>query len=267
VTWSLAWDPMFRLPMATGLLLAAALPLIGSGLRLREQWLSSLGVGQMAAAGGVAGALLHGPIILFALLGAFVGGIARALTGSARNEHYAVMLLAGWAGVMLLAMYGHHADLTAMQLLNGQLYFTALPHLLGALALLVAVLASGRWLVPRLLLVRLFPDHYGANRQPSWPHELSFEALVIAGVVLGISTMGVMATFAVMFVPPWVAFRLARGWRRALALSVALGVVAYLAGFTIALGLDLPFGASLVAVLMLSVPLRLLPLRIGRGDA
>jgi zinc/manganese transport system permease protein len=267
VTLSLAWDPMFRLPMATGLLLATALPLIGASLRLREQWLSSLGVGQMAAAGGVAGALLHGPVILFALLGAIAGGIARALTGHARNEHYAVMLLAGWAGVMLLAMYGHHADLTATQLLNGQLYFTAVSHLLSAVALLVAVLLSARWLAARLLLVRLFPDHYSANQQPAWPHELGFEALVIAGVVLGISTMGVMATFAMMFVPPWVAFRLARGWTRALVLSVALGVTAYLAGFTLALALDLPFGAALVAVLMLSVPLRLLRFRIGRGDA
>jgi zinc/manganese transport system permease protein len=258
---------MFRLPMATGLLLAVSLPLTGAGLRLREQWLSSLGVGQMAAAGGVAGALLHGPVILFALLGAIAGGIARALTGHARNEHYAVMLLAGWAGVMLLAAYGHHADLTATQLLNGQLYFTALPHLLGALGLLVAVLASARWLTRRLLLLRLFPDHYRANRQPAWPHELGFEALVVAGVVLGISTMGVMATFAMMFVPPWVAFRLARGWTRALVLSVALGIVAYLAGFTLALALDLPFGAALVAALMLSVPLRLIRFRIGRGDA
>ncbi|HRP34302.1 MAG TPA: metal ABC transporter permease [Gammaproteobacteria bacterium] len=261
---NLAWDPLFRLPLATALVLAATLPLIGAGLRLREQWFSSLGVAQMAAAGGVAGALLHGPIMLFALLGAALGGAARALAGRTRNEHYAVLLLAGWAAVILLALQGHHADTTALQLLNGQLYFTALPHLLGAIALLGALLACGRWLARRLLLARLFPDHFAANGRPTWPHELCFEGLLIAAVVLGISTMGVMATFAMMFLPPWVAFRLARGWPRALLLSALIGLVACLAGFMLALALDLPFGAALVAVLLLSVPLRLAPVRFGR---
>lgn len=261
---SLAWDPLFRLPLGTALTLALALPLLGAGLRLREQWFSGLGVAQMAAAGGVAGALLNVPVMLSALLGGALGGIGRALAGSPRNEHYAVMLLSGWAAVMLLAAHGHHADTIALQLLNGQLYFTGLPHLLGAIALLLAMLATGRWLIRRLLHSRLFPDHFSANRQPAWPHELLFEALVISGVVLGISTMGVMATFAMLFVPPWVAFRLARGWTRALLFSALLGGACCLAGFMAALALDLPFGAALVAALALSLPLRLLPVGMGR---
>jgi len=265
MTLSLAWDPLFRLPLATGLLLAIALPLLGAFLKMREQWLSGLGVAQLAAAGGVIGALLHLPVILFALAGAAVGGVARALTGAARNEHYAVMLLGGWAAVLLLARYGHDANMTAMHLLNGQLYFTALPHLLGAALLLATLLASGHWLARRLLIARLFPGHFRANRVPAWPHELWLEALLVGGIVLGISTMGVMATFAMTFIPPWVAFRLARGWMRALLLSALLGVSACLAGFGAALALDLPFGPTLVAMLLLTVPLRLLPFRFGRS--
>ncbi|NGX14748.1 metal ABC transporter permease [Wenzhouxiangella sp. XN24] len=260
---SLAFDPLFRLPLATGLLLALALPLLGAGLRLREQWLSGLGVAQAAAAGAVAGALLHGPLVLFALLGALLAGLVRFLTGTTRNEHYAVMLLGGWAAVLLLATLGHHADLVAMQLLNGQLYFTTGVHLGGAAVLVLAVLATGAWLGRRLLLARLFPDHYSANQLPTWPHEIGFEVLVAVGVVLGIGTMGVMATFAMMMIPPWVAFRLARGWRPALLLATALGVAAFLAGFLLALELDLPFGPALVAVLLLLLPLRLLPYRVG----
>ena len=261
---SLAWDPMFRLPLATGLMLAVALPLLGAFLRMREQWLSGLGVAQLAAAGGVVGALVHGPVTLFALLGAALGGIARALTRSTRNEHYAVMLLGGWAAVMLLAKFGHDANMAAMNLLHGQLYFTSLPHLLGAALLLAVILLCGHWLARRLLIARLFPDHFRANGQPAWPHELCLEALLVGGVVLGISTMGVMATFAMLFIPPWVAFRLARGWMRALLVSVALGASAYLAGFMLALALDMPFGPALVAVLLLTTPLRLAPFRLGR---
>jgi zinc/manganese transport system permease protein len=263
VNLALAWDPLFRLPLVTGLVLALALPLLGGGLRLREQWFSGLGVAQMAAAGGVAGAVLHAPVMLFALLGGLLGGAARALTRRARNEHYAVMLLAGWAGVMLLSLYGHDASMTAAHLLHGQLYFSALPHLLAAIALLIVVLASGRWLSRRLLMARLFPDHFRANRIPAWPHELGFEGLVLGGVVLGISTMGVMATFAMLLVPPWVSFRLVRGWHRALFASVLLGLAAYLLGFMLALALDWPFGPTLVLSLLLLLPLRLLSGRIG----
>ena len=260
---SLAWDPMFRLPLLTGLLLAVALPLLGAGLRLREQWLSSLGVAQMAAAGGVAGVLLHAPVIAGALLGALLAGEARILAGAARNERYALMLLAGWAGVMLLAMHGHEAQMAAVHLLNGQLYFSS-PAQFGAASLLVVlVLLSGRWLSRRLLQARLFPDHFRANRQPAWPHELGFEALVVGAIVLGIGTLGVMATFGMIFLPPWIAFRLARGWLPALLLSVALGVAACLAGFLLALGLDLPFGPTLVAVLAALAPLRLWRRRAG----
>lgn len=261
---SLAWDPLFRLPLATGLMLATALPILGACLRMREQWFSGLGIAQLAAAGGVAGALLHAPVMLFALLGALLGGIARVLTGAPRNEHYAVMLLGGWAAVLLLSGYAHDASVTASQLLNGQLYFTALPHLLAATALLAAILLCGHWLARRLLISRLFPYHFRANRQPAWPHEASLEALLIGGVVLGITTMGVMATFAMLFIPPWVAFRLARGWMRAVLLSALLGVGAYFAGFLAALALDLSFGPALVAALLLTVPLRLLPVRLGR---
>jgi zinc/manganese transport system permease protein len=261
---SLAWDPLFRVPLATGLLLAAALPLLGACLRMREQWLSGLGVAQLAAAGGVIGALLHGPVMLFALLGAALGGVSRALTRSARNEHYAVMLLGGWAAVLLLSGYGHHAGTTATQLLNGQLYFTSVPQLAGAALLLAALLGSGHWLARRLLIARLFPGYFRTNQQPSWPHELCLEGLLVAGVVLGISAMGVMATFALLFIPPWVAFRLVRGWMRALLVSALLGVAACLAGFIGALALDVPFGPALVAALLLAVPLRLVRYRIGR---
>jgi zinc/manganese transport system permease protein len=104
----------------------------------------------------------------------------------------------------------------------------------------------GHWLARRLLIARLFPDHFRANGRPAWPHELCLEALLVGGVVLGISTMGVMATFAMLFIPPWVAFRLARGWMRALLVSVLLGAIAYLAG------------------LLLTTPLRLAPFRLGR---
>ncbi len=267
MTLGLVFDPLFRLPLLTGLLLAIALPLLGAGLRLREQWLSGLGVAQVAAAGGVAATLLHAPVLLFALLAAGLAGLVRALLGQVRNEHYAVMLLVGWAAVLLLAMFGHHAESVAQTVLNGQLYFTGPAHAVAAGVLLLALALLGRWLSPQLLKARLFPHHFRANLRRAWPHELVFEALIVAVVALGIVTMGVMATFAMLFVPPWVSFRLARGWPAALTLCSLTGVVSYLIGFTVAISWDLPFGPTVVAALLATVPLRLLPGRLGRAPA
>ena len=50
-----------------------------------------------------------------------------------------------------------------------------------------------------------------------------------------------------MFVPPWIAFRFAHGWKRTLAWSVGLGLAAFLVSFVAAVRLDQPFGPVLVA--------------------
>ena len=75
-------------------------------------------------------------------------------------------------------------------------------------------------------------------------------------LALSATAIGVMAAFALVFVPPWVAFRFAHGWRRTIAWSVGLGVVAYLAAFVAAIRLDQPFGPVLVVALLLLAPVR-----------
>ena len=59
-----------------------------------------------------------------------------------------------------------------------------------------------------------------------------------------------MGAFALVLVPAWLAFRLARGWPATLALASSLGAAAYLLAFWAALTFDQPFGPILVAVLV-----------------
>ena len=106
------------------------------------------------------------------------------------------------------------------------------------------------WLMPRLVHARFFPRHEQANRLPAWHWRLGFDLLVALGMAVGTGTLGLMGAFALVFVPPWIAFRLARSWRWTLILAVGLGVAAYLLAFGLALGLDQPFGPVLVAVLV-----------------
>jgi ABC-type Mn2+/Zn2+ transport system permease subunit len=48
-------DPLFRVPFVTGLLLATVLPLVGTLLMLREEWLAALGFAHLAAASALLG--------------------------------------------------------------------------------------------------------------------------------------------------------------------------------------------------------------------
>ena len=66
--------------------------------------------------------------------------------------------------------------------------------------------------------------------------------------------------FALVFIPPWVAFRLASSWRVCLTIGVGLGVFTYGIAFATALVLDQPFGPVLVAI---SIRIGLLALAAG----
>jgi zinc transport system permease protein len=63
-------------------------------------------------------------------------------------------------------------------------------------------------------------------------------------------SIGVMGAFALIFVPPLIAFGWADGWRRSLMLAVISGLLAYITAFALALVLDQPFGPLLGLLLV-----------------
>ena len=65
-----------------------------------------------------------------------------------------------------------------------------------------------------------------------------------------------MAAFHPVFVPTWIALRFAHGWRRTLAWSAGLGLLAYLVAFVAAIRVDQPFGPVLVVALLAMAPAR-----------
>ena len=50
MTLAQVFDPLFRVPLANGLLLALVLPLLGAYVRLRNEWLAALGRAQRPVA-------------------------------------------------------------------------------------------------------------------------------------------------------------------------------------------------------------------------
>ncbi len=259
MSWLILFDPLFRVPFITGLCLAVLLSLTGAFLRMRNDWLSGLGLSQIAAAGGMAALPLHIPVMAGAFGAAGVAMLILPILPRATNNHYALMMLAGWSLALLIGANSDHGEIIGESLLRGQLYFTFTPHLWASAIALLILLASVRWLSPRLLKQRFFPDFFVANRLPAWRHRFIFGSMVVAATVLGTISMGALPAFALLFVPSWIGFVLVDGWTRALAVTIAIGVVVYMTAFVMALLADQPFGPILTVLLALLTVLRWLP--------
>lgn len=255
----LAFDPLFRVPLSLGLTLSLLLPVLGVFSRMRDEWLGALGYTHVAAAGALASGFLHWPVLVCALGAAGIAALVKGAVRRPGNDLYAAMTIAGWAIALLLAANSDHGEVLGETLLRGQLYFATAPQLWFALGMAAATLAALRWLSPRLLRQRFFPDHYRANREPAWPHEAVFSALLIGTLVVATSAVGAMAAFALIFVPPWIAFGVCRSWRQALVIAPLCGAVAYLVAIVAALAFDQPAGPAIVVALLALLPLRLLP--------
>jgi zinc transport system permease protein len=262
---AIPWDPLFREAFLAGMILAPLAAVLGCWLRLRGEWLATLGYAHVAGAGGVVGAALHWPMLLSAMLAALLSGLIKGSMRAGRtgNEAFGVMILLGWCLGLLVAANHPAADLVGRVFLDGQILFVGRNHLLAAFVL--AVLSIGVLLrLSRVLLRERFqPGHLRANGRQRWPMILGFDAMVVLVVAACAMSMGVMAAFALLMLPAWVAWGLARGWRAVLWLSAVLGLTAYVVAFTLVLVLDQPFGPVLVAVLLCLLPLRLLSVHSG----
>lgn len=260
---------LFLLPFLAGLPLALSLPLLGNLLRLRDEWLATLGLAHLSTATGLGGMALSLPMVLSAPLGALTGALLKFYTGGRSNSAYAFMILTGWAATLLIAANTVLGHTLAHAVVDGQLYFAGRRELTATWFTAILSLLLLPWLTPRLVRARLFPQHETANRLPAWRWHLTFDVTVALTVAAATATLGLMAAFALVFIPPWLAFRLAPNWRACQHLGVIIGLSAYALAFFLALTLDQPFGPMLVAVLLCVVPFALLlkrPLRPAATD-
>jgi zinc transport system permease protein len=246
----MAWDTLFAVPFLSGLLVAAALSAVGVLLRLRNEWLAALGFAHLAGASALIGLAMHVPAVLGATFGATVGAVFKAIGRFRGNSVYALMILAGWSTTLLVAANTALGSVIGHAMVEGQLYFAGLSHLLAAATLAVVTVAGLSWLMPIVIRNRFFPGHDAANRLPAWRWQLAFDLLTALGMAVATATVGLMAAFALVFIPPWLAFRRARNWRQALVISLSFATIGYVAAFLLALWLDQPFGPVLVALLL-----------------
>lgn len=243
---------LFLIPFLTGLGLAFLLPLLGCYLRLRDEWLAALAYSNVSAAGALLALVaglppVAGGIAAAALAGAGKRLFAARLSGGAA---YALLLLAGWSVAVLLAANQPQAERLGHALFDGQLYFSGSGQL-WLVALGVPVALGVLWMLSRhLLLAHTYPDFFRIRGLRVWPTQIGFDLLAALALALATMSLGVMGAFALVFIPPWLAFRRAKSWRSGLLLSLLFDLVAYVAAFCAALWLDQPFGPILAMMLV-----------------
>lgn len=252
-------DPLFHWPLLTGLVLALTLPALGAMLLLRDEWLAALGLSHLAAAGSLLAIALGLPGLLGGLAIALVGGATKTILKGQGNLIYAVMLLLGWSGLLLIAANSHAGSAMGQAMIEGQLYFAGTLELASVVVLAIGLAILMPWWGPRLLRAHYFPDDDRANQRPAWRWHLGFDLSVASAIAVSVYSLGVMASFALLLMPAWIAFQIAPNWRWTLILSTLLGVSGYLIGFALSLSLDQPFGPIQVLVLLaMAAAIRLL---------
>ncbi|MCK6391578.1 MAG: metal ABC transporter permease [Azonexus sp.] len=240
-------------PFLCGLLLAVILPWLGCYLRLRDEWLAALAYAHVAAAGALLASLAGVPPTAGGLAAAAMAGwgkhrVVKRLSGHAAP---ALMWLAAWATSVLLVANLPMAERLGHALFDGQLFF-ADGRMLGmaALALAIATFSLRRGSRP-LLLAHVYPDFSRLRGEPAWALQAGFDVLAALLLALATLSLGVMGAFALIYIPPWLAFRRGRNWSQGIRLAILIGGAAYVLAFALALAFDQPFGPVLVLVLLL----------------
>jgi zinc/manganese transport system permease protein len=161
------------------------------------------------------------------------------------------MILIGWSTMMLAASSHHGASHVGQALIDGQLYFTGPHHFTSAALLSIAACALMIWLSPKLMLEDLFPGHQSGNIEPVRLYHLVFDTIVAVSIAVAAIAVGIMAAFALVFLPALIAFQIGLGWRCTLWISAIIGVAAYLIAFFLAIVLDQPLGPILITALLI----------------
>ncbi|MDR0702725.1 MAG: metal ABC transporter permease [Azoarcus sp.] len=261
---------LFWRPGLTGAMLALLLPLLGLYLRLRQEYWAALAYGQLGAAGALGALALGAPHIAGGLaLGLAVAGAKHRLEKRLPPAGlFPLLFILGWSISLLLAANLPGVERLGAALFEGQLYFAGTDMLCGA-ALALVVGGLFLWRTGRLLLLAsLCPVHFHAQRLPAWRVRAGFDLLAAASLALAVMSLGVMGAFALVFIPPWLAFALAPGWRAALVAAPALALFAYALAFALALIHDQPFGPTLALALgALALPGALAMRFAGRAES
>jgi ABC-type Mn2+/Zn2+ transport system permease subunit len=267
-------DPHFLLRNSVyiSLLVGVSAPLVGMYLLLRRLVLMGVALPQVSSCGIALAFALHAwgwlpdlaagehslteerelaffgataltlpAILALALLSRRTRGSVEALLGTA------YVLAGAWAMLLLAANpLGEHG---LLDLLKGQILAVTNGDLARAGSTFAVVIAVLYAFKKEFLLVSFDREMAVALRKNALFWDLLLFLLIGLTISVTVISVGPLVAFGFLLIPPLTAHLFARNMRQFAVLSAGLGVVAALAGFCVAYRLDLPPGATQVALL------------------
>ena len=246
----LDYDFMQRALLAA-IIVGILAPMIGTFLVQRRLALLGDGMGHVALTGvGLAFLLGTQPVataLVLAVAGAAFVEIIRAKSRAVGDLALALVFYGGIAGGVLLASLASASSTTALnQYLFGSLASVASDDLAAllivAFAVVILLVLFGR----QMFAVSLDPDL--ARVQGIRVQWISLLISVLASivVVIGMRTVGLLLVAAIMVVPVAAAQQISRSFTSTTVISMAVGLVAAIAGLLQAFYLDVPSGPTIV---------------------
>lgn len=237
--------------LLAALLVGLTAPVVGVYLVQRRLALIGDGLGHVALTGVALGVLTGGAPVLVALACSVAGAVAieviRARGKASADVALAVMFYGGIAGgVVLIGLspQGTPANLSAY--LFGAITTTT-PGDLAVFGLLSAVvLAVAVGLAPRLFAVSNDEEYARASGMNVLGLNVLLAVLTAATVVISMRIVGLLLISALMIVPNAVAQVTATSFRSSMAVAVAAGVTASVAGTGLSYYADTPSGGTIV---------------------
>jgi len=263
LSYLLSDDFLFRNAILGGLGVALLCSLLGVYLVLRRLVLVGVALPQASAA-GVAGVFWlsgHGHagdgethlLALAGSLGATFSALALLVAAQRRSRRPAewgvgALFAISSAATLLFVALNPVGDMEMASLLRGELL--AIPDSdLRALGWVLAAVGLFFGLFRRELLLASFDPEFARTlgRDPT-RSDLLLHALLGSGIALGVMTAGPLVVFGFLVLPPLAALQIAPGLVSAFALSAALALLSFLAGFGLSYRADLPAGPVCVGV-------------------
>lgn len=237
--------------LLAALLVGLTAPVVGVYLVQRRLALIGDGLGHVALTGVALGVLTGGAPVLVALACSVAGAVAieviRARGKASADVALAVMFYGGIAGgVVLIGLspQGTPANLSAY--LFGAITTTTSGDLavFGLLSAVVLAVAVG--LAPRLFAVSNDEEYARASGMNVLGLNVLLAVLTAATVVISMRIVGLLLISALMIVPNAVAQVTATSFRSSMAVAVAAGVTASVAGTSLSYYADTPSGGTIV---------------------
>jgi zinc transport system permease protein len=261
--------------LAAGAITALICPAIGVFLVPRRLSLIADSLAHVALAGVALGLVVGVSPVLGALVVTGVGAVGierlRARGALSGDASLAVFLSGGLALAVVLIGLGRGFNVDLFAILFGSILTVSTTdlYLIAGLGVVVAVTIGA--LYPRLLAVTLNEDLARTSGVPVAALNLVVTVLTALTTVIAMRMVGVLLVSAMIVIPTLSGFALARSFRGALAIAMALALVAMGAGLVLAYYLGLAAGASVVLTALvlfaLTGPLRRLRAALSPGAA